>query len=65
MFILLLIGFKEALLLCVTVIIITLLFNKYCTGKIGGITGDILGANNELVEIVGMLVLIGFQASQF
>lgn len=59
-FCLLLIGFKETVLLCATIILITLLFNKYCNGKIGGITGDILGANNELVEIISMLVLIGF-----
>lgn len=57
---LLLIGFKETVLLCAVIILITLLFNKYCNGKIGGITGDILGANNELVEIISMLVLIGF-----
>lgn len=59
-FCILLIGFKETVLLCATIILITLLFNKYCNGKIGGITGDILGANNELVEIISMLVLIGF-----
>ena len=32
-------------------------FNHYVSSKIGGITGDVLGAGNELVEI---LILVAF-----
>lgn len=41
--------------------IITIIFNKYCEFKIGGLTGDLLGANNEIIEmfllIVGLVLL--------
>ena len=41
-------------LLSLTIIVIWLLL-KYCQKKIGGITGDILGALNELVELSCLL----------
>lgn len=41
--------------------LVTVIFNKYCEFKIGGLTGDLLGANNEIIEIfvliMGMVVL--------
>lgn len=36
----------------------TILFNQMCSSKINGITGDSLGANNEIVTIAVMLSLI-------
>lgn len=36
----------------------TLLFSRYCKAKIGGLTGDTLGAVCELVEIVPALALL-------
>lgn len=55
----LLIGLKESVILITASLGFTYLFNKFCESKIGGITGDNLGANNELVE---MLVLVMFVA---
>ncbi len=55
----LLIGIKEGVTLIPTSLVLTYLFNKFCESKIGGITGDNLGANNELVE---MLMLVMFAA---
>ena len=45
------------IILFVATIIITLLFYSLCNSKINGITGDCLGANNESVVLV-MLVLL-------
>jgi len=36
---------------------IALLILKYCQKKIGGISGDILGAINEIVEVSILLVI--------
>lgn len=33
------------------------LFNKFCEKVIGGLTGDTLGANNELVEILTLILI--------
>ena len=57
--VLLLIGITKGIILIVVALIFTMGFNKYCNNKIGGLTGDTLGANNELVEI---LILIVFTA---
>lgn len=50
---------KKILLILVISIIITILFNKYCNSKINGITGDSLGANNELVMLILLITLSG------
>lgn len=34
------------------------LFRVYITGKIGGITGDVMGAGSELAEVLLLLVVI-------
>jgi len=50
----------KGIALFVLVILSTLLIGKFVTKKIGGITGDILGAINELSEVVilfGMFIL--------
>ena len=52
-----LIGISKLLVILFTSIIITILCNKYCNSKINGITGDSLGAINELVILVLLIIL--------
>lgn len=54
-----LVGIKSSAICIAFVIIMTFSFNKLCMHKMNGITGDSLGANNELNE---MLVFILFTA---
>ncbi|MGH4123071.1 MAG: adenosylcobinamide-GDP ribazoletransferase [Clostridium sp.] len=54
----LLIGFNKSVILIASGLILTLLFNKFCESKITGLTGDSLGANNELVEILTMILFV-------
>lgn len=49
-------GIKTFTVILVS-ILITFLFNKFCIHKMGGITGDSFGANNELVEIAALIIL--------
>ena len=42
--------------------VFTGLFSIYCDRKIGGMTGDTLGACCELTEIVPPLVLLAWQS---
>lgn len=56
-----LVGIKELSILIAAAITLSLLFNKFCESKIDGHTGDTLGANNELVEILVMLVFVGIK----
>lgn len=49
-------GGIEKLFLLPVCLIAAFLWGRYCKHRVGGITGDLLGAGNELVEIV---VLIG------
>ena len=51
-------GFDETVITMLITIFIVVLFNFYSDRKIGGLTGDLLGATNELVEIVVLLVNI-------
>lgn len=37
-------------------LIMALLINVFCNKKIGGLTGDLFGADNEMVEILTMLI---------
>ncbi|KAJ50330.1 adenosylcobinamide-GDP ribazoletransferase [Clostridium tetanomorphum] len=54
-----LIGTNNSIIAILLGFLVTLLFLKLCKNKIGGITGDCLGANNEFVELA---VLILFTA---
>lgn len=54
----LLIGFYKSVILMLSAILLSFLFNKFCESKITGLTGDTLGANNELVEILTMVLFI-------
>jgi len=47
-------GFK-ALIIFILVALFTLLFGKFISRKLGGITGDTLGATNELAEVLVLL----------
>lgn len=55
---LVLIGIKAAVIVMAAAFITTFLSNKYSESKIGGLTGDILGANNELVEAAVLLICV-------
>ena len=48
----------SVLILIGSAIVISLLFNKLCENKIGGLSGDTLGANNEIVEMVTFMVYV-------
>lgn len=39
-------------------VIVTLAFVRYCNYKIGGMTGDTLGALNEIVEVATLLAIV-------
>lgn len=55
----LLIGTKCALILMVLDLCFTFLFNKFSIHKIGGLTGDTLGANSEILELLSFIIYIG------
>ena len=38
-------------------LILASVFNLYCNRKIGGLTGDLFGADNEMAEIITMLII--------
>ena len=48
---------KYILILLFGGLIVTLLFNSFCNSRIGGHSGDTLGANNEIVELT-LFILI-------
>jgi adenosylcobinamide-GDP ribazoletransferase len=54
----LLLGVKASAVVFVGTLILTLLISKYSQSKIDGTTGDILGANNELAEILALILVI-------
>ena len=54
----LLIGINKSAILIVSGMVLSFLFNKFCESKITGLTGDSLGANNELVEILTMVLFV-------
>ena len=54
----LLIEIKKSVILIILGLFLSFLFNKFCESKITGLTGDSLGANNELVEILTMILFI-------
>lgn len=43
---------KAIIINMITVLVVTYLFNMFCNSKINGLTGDTLGAINEIVEIL-------------
>ncbi|WP_316346793.1 adenosylcobinamide-GDP ribazoletransferase [Desulfuromonas acetoxidans] len=48
----------RGLIIAALVLLATLLFSRYCRGKIGGFTGDTLGATCELAELVTLIAAV-------
>lgn len=48
---------RYVVILTISALALSYLFNFYCNIKINGLTGDTLGANNELVEILTMILV--------
>jgi adenosylcobinamide-GDP ribazoletransferase len=48
---------RYVIMLLISGIILSTILNQFSKSKIGGITGDILGANNELVEILTLILI--------
>lgn len=51
----------QTIILLVGAIIITILFNLLCNSKINGVTGDSLGAINELVVLISLIMISSVQ----
>lgn len=47
----------KTIILLGAALVVTILFNSFCNSKINGITGDSLGANNELVTMVSLIII--------
>lgn len=47
----------NTIVLLIASIILTILFNLLCNSKINGVTGDNLGANNEIVILMSLIIL--------
>lgn len=54
-------GINRTAIIIPSIFVITILFYKFCQSKIGGITGDSLGANNELTEILALILAISIK----
>lgn len=52
----LLMGLLECIVIIGSTVILILFFNAYCNKKLGGLSGDILGAGNEIAEIVVFII---------
>lgn len=55
------IGIINSAIIFLISLIVTFLINKYSESKINGLTGDLLGANNELVEIFVLITYIAIK----
>ena len=55
------ISWKVALLIFVILSVLFLIFQKYIEKKLGGYTGDVLGALQQLSEVLFYLSVLGFQ----
>lgn len=54
---LLLNAILKTVILLILAIVTTSLFNALCNSKIKGVTGDSLGANNELVVLISLMII--------
>jgi cobalamin synthase len=50
--------FLRAWIATAAVVVVTLGFGLFCRHRIGGITGDILGANLQLCESVALIAFL-------
>lgn len=48
---------RYIVILLIAALVLSLIFNLFCEKRIGGLTGDTLGANNELVEILTLILI--------
>lgn len=48
---------RYIVILLIVALILSFIFNLFCEKRIGGLTGDTLGANNELVEILTLILI--------
>lgn len=48
---------RYIVILLIAALILSFIFNLFCEKRIGGLTGDTLGANNELVEILTLILI--------
>ena len=44
-------------------VLVTIVFGFYCKWKIGGVTGDTIGATCEITEVVTILVMCAWSVS--
>lgn len=54
------VDIKQIAIIILIVLVFVLLFNKFCESKINGLTGDTLGATNELVEMLVLMIFFFF-----
>lgn len=54
---LLLNSILKTVILLIVAVVTTSLFNSLCNSKIKGVTGDSLGANNELVVLISLMII--------
>ncbi|MFL0194531.1 adenosylcobinamide-GDP ribazoletransferase [Clostridium sp. WILCCON 0269] len=50
-------NFVYVIILVVSALFMSFLINLFCNKKIGGLTGDLFGANNEIIEILTMIIV--------
>ena len=50
----------ETVIIIPVILFVVWIFNSYCNNKIGGQTGDTLGASNEICELVALIVMVAF-----
>jgi adenosylcobinamide-GDP ribazoletransferase len=58
------VGQWMGLAVCFASLLIAALFSVYCFRKIGGYTGDTLGASCEITEIIPVLVAVALSSVQ-
>lgn len=55
---------NASIVLIVSSLVFSYGFDKFCEKKIGGLSGDTLGANNELIEIMNFIVYFTYLSLQ-
>ncbi len=58
---LLFLAWQETVLVVAVLLIVTFFFRNYITGKLGGYTGDVLGALQQLCEVFFYLCILAYQ----
>lgn len=53
------VGIVKSIILIASALILSTIFNLFCNRRIGGLNGDTLGCNFEIVDIFVMLVYVG------